>query len=110
MRDVMKAKDAYPTETLAKMWDYKSDIMEKVVGAAGGNDYESHRSLMSMCVRWCPAESFDHALVERIEDAAERLRATVHVIEEDSRYQVAKVIHRMNRQKVRHLGKKKKKW
>ena len=53
MRDVTKVAMSYPAEQLTNMWDYKSDIMEKVVGAAGGNDYESHRSLMSMCVRWC---------------------------------------------------------
>ena len=44
VRDVMKAAMSYPAEQLTKMWDYKSDIMEKVVGANGGNDYERHRS------------------------------------------------------------------
>ena len=54
VRDVMKAALSYPAEQLAKMWDYKSDIMEKVVGANGGNNYERHRSLsplMSMRTR-----------------------------------------------------------
>ena len=37
VRDVMRAKDAYPASKLSMMWDYKSDIMAKVVEAKGGN-------------------------------------------------------------------------
>ena len=40
---VMQAKDDYPSEKLEAMWDYKSYIMEAVLGANGGNDYERHR-------------------------------------------------------------------
>ena len=38
VRDVTKVAMSYPAEQLTNMWDYKSEIMEKVVGAAGGNE------------------------------------------------------------------------
>ena len=40
---VMQAKDDYPAEKLAEMWDYKSYIMGAVLAAKGGNDYDRHR-------------------------------------------------------------------
>lgn len=44
VRDVMAAVKAYPASKLSQMWDYKSEIMAKVVEAEGGNDYDRHRS------------------------------------------------------------------
>ena len=44
VHDVKAAAAAYPAEKLTDMWDYKCDIMKKVVEANGGNDYERHRS------------------------------------------------------------------
>ena len=35
------------------MWDYKSDIMAKVVEAKGGNDYERHRLRLPLFVTDC---------------------------------------------------------
>ena len=40
---VMQAKDDYPAEKLAEMWDYKSYVMEAVEACDGGNDYPRHR-------------------------------------------------------------------
>ena len=44
MRDVKAAAAVYPAEQLAAVWDYKCDIMQKIVQANGGNDYERHCS------------------------------------------------------------------
>ena len=53
VRDVMAAVKAYPASKLSHMWDYKSDIMAKVVEAKGGNDYERHRLRLPLFVTDC---------------------------------------------------------
>ena len=43
MLDVLAAAEAYPSEQLEKMWEYKEYVMEAVVASGGGNEYERHR-------------------------------------------------------------------
>lgn len=39
MDDVQAAFAAYPKEQLEKMWAKKSDVLEKIIKAKGGNDF-----------------------------------------------------------------------
>ena len=41
--DVEAAFKAYPAETLEGMWAYKSEVMQKIIEADGGNWYDKRR-------------------------------------------------------------------
>ena len=43
--DVSAAYEAYTTDTLDGMWAYKSEIMQKIIEADGGNWYNKRRGL-----------------------------------------------------------------
>ncbi len=42
-KDVMEAFAAYSPDTLDGMWAYKSEVMQKIVEAEGGNWYDKRR-------------------------------------------------------------------
>ena len=43
--DVSAAYEAYTTDTLDGIWAYKSEIMQKIIEADGGNWYNKRRGL-----------------------------------------------------------------